>query len=224
MLTIPELLKQANDLKSLAENVQNESIPLSTRETILSDLYEQYHIWYRQALAYFERADESEKKEKFEKEYEGTFWTSQILSFLTEGLKPNVLFKADNPQLPKWQHPVILRFQQPIEKQCNILSTLQIHFESKTQQKNSANYLAVRISKSALKANIESKFDKNDIVDLCFDLDIDHQNFQDQTRRGMARELIENMVKLNRLEELLIKVLSLRNLTQDELQNIFPKM
>lgn len=219
MLTIPELLKQANVLKSLAENVQNESIPLSKRETILSDLYEQYHIWYRQALAYFERAGESDKKEKFEKEYEGTFWTSQILSFLTEGLKPNVLFKADNPQLLKWQHPVILRFQQPIEKQCNILSTLQIHTGNNIPKKSN-DYPIVRISKSRLKSIIESKFDKDDVIDLCFDLDVDYQNFHDQTRRGLARELVGHMIKLNRLDELIVQVLSKRNLTQDELQAI----
>ena len=124
MATTDELVAQADCLKQAALTVQDESRTPEERKALLEDLSARYHNWYRQCLAHLESAHDADARQKFEREYEGSFFAQKILAFLTDGLLVSPLFDPEkpNPIVPKWTYPVLDAFQKPIIKQCNYLA------------------------------------------------------------------------------------------------------
>lgn len=125
-MTKTELITQSKEMLKIAEKIQNESFSLDKRKKSLLLLNDQYHGWYRAAMNLFDASSREGEKQKFENEYEGSFWTQKILKFLTSALEESPLYDPEKPILNKWTYPYKRCFHEPLLKQCNILSGLEI--------------------------------------------------------------------------------------------------
>jgi hypothetical protein len=127
MISTHTLIEESTSLIDLAQQVQDETQPLENRQGKLTELSDRYHVWYRSALSLFDFYKQPEKRLKFEQEYEGGKIISKILGFLTSGAEDNIFYTPEKPiPLMRWQHPFIQHFKEPLLKQCNILSTLEV--------------------------------------------------------------------------------------------------
>jgi hypothetical protein len=120
-----QLIEESKELLSLAEKVQNETLPIQERETLLNNLAEIYHEWYRAALILFDNRNQPGERQKFEQEYLGSIWSGKIIKFLTLGLQISPLYDPSKPIFDKWSFPFPINFKEPFLKQCNILASLE---------------------------------------------------------------------------------------------------
>lgn len=125
-MTKAELLAKSKEFFKIAEKIQDETLALDERKSALTTLGEQYHVWFRSALDLFDASSQEGEKLKFETEYEGSFLSSKILKFLTSALDVSPFYDPEKPILSKWTYPYKRCFQEPLFKQCNLLSRLEI--------------------------------------------------------------------------------------------------
>jgi len=126
--TAIDLISISEKLLLEAEKIQDETFPMEERQKQLKLVDNMYHEWYREALVLFNTYNQPQQREKFEKEYEGSWLSSKIKKFITSGLKPNILYKSEQeiPGLSKFTYPFSTSFKEPLSSQCNILSTIEI--------------------------------------------------------------------------------------------------
>ena len=125
-MTKTELITKSKEMLEIAEKIQAESLSFDDRKNALQLLNDQYHDWYRAALNLFDASSQEGEKQKFENEYEGSFLSQKILKFLTSALDESPLYDPDKPVFDKWTYSYKRCFQEPLLKQCNILSALEI--------------------------------------------------------------------------------------------------
>ncbi len=95
-------MEDSKELLALAETVQDEVRTSEERKELLKRLSDCYHDWYHDALVLFDTRDQPGERQKFEQEYEGSFWSRKIVTFLTEGDQVSPLHDPQNPFLDKW--------------------------------------------------------------------------------------------------------------------------
>ncbi len=120
-----QLIEESKEILNLAEKVQDETLPMKERETILNNLAEIYHEWYRTALILFDNRNQPGERQKFEQEYLGSIWSGKIIKFLTLGLQISPLYDPSKPVFDKWSFPFPMSFKEPLLKQCNMLASLE---------------------------------------------------------------------------------------------------
>lgn len=125
-MTKTELLEESKELLKIAEKIQDELLAPDDRKEALAELNERYHSWYRASIELFNAGGQEGGKQKFENEYEGSFWSSKILKFLTSALDVSPLYDPEKPVFDKWTYSYKRCFQEPLLKQCNLLSSLEI--------------------------------------------------------------------------------------------------
>ncbi len=78
--------------------------------------------------------------------------------------------------------------------------------------------MASEISKRArLRDSIDELFDLEEFRDLCLDLDVDYDNLPGETKKGKAGTLVERMLRKGRPEQLVQRILELReNLSPED--------
>ncbi len=86
------LTSEIANFLNLAEKIQDDTQPLYERKVLLTQLSDSYHSWYRTVLTLFDTYQYHGERQKFEREYEGSIWSSKILSFLSSGLEINPFF------------------------------------------------------------------------------------------------------------------------------------
>lgn len=121
-----QLIQESEGLIELAGYVQDETQSLQDRQAKLKELSDLYHAWYHNGIALFDVCRQPEERIKFEKEYEGSFWTNKIIKFLTSGLEHNPLYIPNHPLVNKYTYPYVGCFKEPLHKQCNSLARLEI--------------------------------------------------------------------------------------------------
>lgn len=119
------LIERSKRLLAIAETIQDETKPLEECQKQLDELSELYHEWYRSGLALFDTHKQPTSRQKFEQEYEGSFWNAKIIKFLTLGLQINPLYDPKTTVINKWTYSFTRCFKEPLLKQCNILANLE---------------------------------------------------------------------------------------------------
>lgn len=120
-----DLINRSKRLLAIAETIQDETKTLEECQKQLDELSELYHEWYRSGLALFDAHKQPASRQKFEQEYEGSFWNAKIIKFLTLGLQINSLYDPKTAVINKWTYPFTRCFKEPLLKQCNILANLE---------------------------------------------------------------------------------------------------
>jgi hypothetical protein len=127
--TPANLIKESQDLLDLAEQIQSETMPLDepTRKEKHKQLNNLYRSWYRKALSLFSKYNRPELEESFMREYEGSWISQKIKSFLELGWKVYEFYDPEkpNPIIPKWTVSFGRSFKNPLEKQCDYLAILE---------------------------------------------------------------------------------------------------
>ncbi len=126
METTTSLVKQAEDILSLAADIQDEALNLSepARQQRLEEVRDLYMAWYRECLRQL-RNDPvlGNYRDEFKKEYEGGWLKMRISHFLKHGWKiyPHYNPERPNPLIPKWTSTYSIAFREPLERQMVIL-------------------------------------------------------------------------------------------------------
>lgn len=117
------MIDESEILLSLGEKIQDETLLSQERDSALRRLSDKYHVWYRAAFNLFDARDQSGGRQRFEEEYEGSFFSPKIIKFLTEGLQINPLYEPNKPEMfDKWTYPFVECFKEPLLKKSNILA------------------------------------------------------------------------------------------------------
>lgn len=156
-----DLLAKSKRMLEIAEKVQDEANSLAERKSALVLLNDEYHEWYRSAIKLFDASGQDSEKQNFKNEYEGSFLSQKILKFLTSALDESPLYDPEKTIFNKWTYSYKKSFQEPLLKQCNILSGLEIDtIITNVQEWNSTicRILKVFIEKAEIaKTNHEKK-------------------------------------------------------------------
>ena len=65
------------------------------------------------------------------------------------------------------------------------------------------NRMPTQIDLPKLRRNLVAYFNKGELRDLCFDLGVDYESLEEQTRKGMARELVAHCERHEHIDKLL---------------------
>jgi len=126
METTTSLVKQAEDILSLAADIQDEALNLSepARQQRLEEVRDLYMTWYREGLRQL-RNDPvlGNFRNEFKREYEGGWLKMRIAHFLKHGWKlyPHYNPERPSPIIPKWTSTYSIAFREPLERQMVIL-------------------------------------------------------------------------------------------------------
>ena len=125
------LVKRAEDILSLAADIQDEALGLSeaARRQRLEEVRELYMAWYRECLRQMQGDPLVGKflmgrfRDNFKKEYEGNWATMRIKHFLKYGWKVYAGYNPERPKvlIPKWTSTYSRAFREPLERQMVIL-------------------------------------------------------------------------------------------------------
>lgn len=157
MQSATELIQEANDLRSLADKIQDEAYQPEEREAALQQLHEQYHNWYRAAIRLFNEYGQVDDRQKFEQEYHGSAFAVKIIKFLSSGLQISPFYQPDtpNPLINKWAFPFVTCFKEPLLKQCNLLSLIESSRSTKLGESNAWHQTYRRIVKEFVQRSNE---------------------------------------------------------------------
>jgi DNA repair exonuclease SbcCD ATPase subunit len=118
-MNLTELMEESHKLEEVASKIQGEKQPDLSDEEIRA-FVDRYQDWYTDSLTILP----TDLKNRFAKEYEGTWYYPKIRGFLEGPTKPNVL-RSDDPQTAKlfslWQYPFERFFHAPMLAQRQIL-------------------------------------------------------------------------------------------------------
>jgi len=126
METTKSLVKQAEELVSLAADIQDEALNLSepARQQRLEEVRDLYVTWYRECLRQL-RNDPvlGNFRDEFKREYEGGWLKMRISHFLKHGWKIYLHYNPERPSplVPKWTSTYSIAFREPLERQIIIL-------------------------------------------------------------------------------------------------------
>lgn len=126
METTVSLVKQAEELVSLAADIQDEALDLSerARQQRLEEVRDLYMTWYRECLRQL-RNDPvlGNFRDAFKYEYEGGWFKMRISHFLKHGWKIYPHYNPERPSvfIPKWTSSYGIAFREPLERQMVIL-------------------------------------------------------------------------------------------------------
>jgi hypothetical protein len=121
-------VKRAEDILSLAADIQDETLGLSeaARRQRLEEVRGLYMAWYRE---YLRRLGDIVPggvrwQNEFKKEYDGGWLRMRASHFLRHGWKIYSAYNPErpNPIIPKWTSTYERAFREPIENQLNILA------------------------------------------------------------------------------------------------------
>lgn len=126
METIMSLVKQAEELVSLAADIQDEALGLSerARQQRLEEVRDLYTTWYRECLRQLHNDPVlGNYRDEFKKEYEGGWLKMRIQHFLKHGWKIYPHYNPERPSvfIPKWTSSYGIAFREPLERQMVIL-------------------------------------------------------------------------------------------------------
>lgn len=117
-MKINDLIKDIQGLEEVAVKIQlGKEVGLSDNE--VREFVEQYQNWYTDCLAILP----DDLKSRFRVEYEGTWYTFKIKSFLEGPTKVSVLHRDEKSTtvIPYWQFPYENSFRVPLLRQKQIL-------------------------------------------------------------------------------------------------------
>jgi hypothetical protein len=139
--TVRELLDESIEIEQLGGQIQGK-----TRRDQIADLgaafTERYDRWFARSVAMLPE----DLRARFRGEREGAWHTPKIRSFLESPLEPNVLFKAEEVNLPglsPWLYPFDRCFRAPLLAQRQILLESDARAETERQPTASALLLEV---------------------------------------------------------------------------------